>query len=197
MFSVLISRRAVSRRPHCVYLEKQNKIVCIIRSATRAALEGSPAGSFRLQRAPAAVDPQLQPPARPTTTSPHWDGLWGAQMCSLPVDTQPCTGLFPRDEAKGCSGCPLPSLPGQGQPHESCPSPAAQSLAAPASHQRGLSPKLGCFPAVSVWGTFLLPQLLPRGWNSDRAALLPPNITEPGILSLPALTGITRRCSDG
>lgn len=120
MFSVLISRRAVSCRPHCVYLEKQNKIVCIIRSATRAALEGSPAGSFRLQRAPAAVDPQ--PLARPTTTSSHWDGLWGAQMCSLPTDASPTVlqlhmGLFPRDEAKGWSGCPLQSLPGQEQPH--------------------------------------------------------------------------------
>lgn len=188
MFSVLISRRAVSRRPHCVYLEKQNKIVCIIRSATRAALEGSPAGSFRLQRAPAAGDPQPQPPARPTTTSSRWDGLWGAQMCSLP------TGLFPRDEAKRCSGCPPQSLPGQGQdqaplerpelPISSSPEPASH----PASQQRGLRPRLRCFPAVSVWGTF------PMAGNSDRAALLPPNTGEPGVLSLPARTGATRTC---
>lgn len=183
MFSVLISRRAVSRRPHCVYLEKQNKIVCIIRSATRAALEGSPAGSFRLQRAPAAVDPQ--PLARPTTTSSHWDGLWGAQMCSLPA-------ACPRTPAPQCSSCTWGFSQGMKQraglaarcnpcqdrdsptgrtrlPRNghSCPSAAAQSLAAPASppasHQRGLSPKLGCFPAVSVWGTFFLPQSLPHG----------------------------------
>lgn len=99
----------------------------------------------------------------------------------LPTDASPAVlqlhmGLFPRDEAKGWSGCPLQSLPGQGHPTgrtrlprngHSCPSAAAQSLAAPASppasHQRGLSPKLGCFPAVSVWGTFFLPQSLPHG----------------------------------
>lgn len=178
MFSVLISRRAVSRRPHCVYLEKQNKIVCIIRSATRAALEGSPAGSFRLQRAPAAVDPQPQPPAWPTTTSSQlrW-ALGGPDVfpASLPAhghaapQCSSCTGFFPREEAKGCSGCPLQSLPGQEQPHEMVTAAHLQSLAAPASHpashQHGLRPKLRCFPAVSVWGTFLFPQSLPHGWE--------------------------------
>lgn len=58
--------------------------------------------------------------------------------------------------------------------------------------------------SVQSWDVFQLcqcgepssfPSHFPMAGNSDRAALLPPNITEPGMLSLPALTGITVRCS--
>lgn len=96
----------MSRRPRCVYLEKQNKIVCIIRSATRAALEGSPAGSFRLQR---ASPPRRHPPshhrgppapacgvagaANNNTIPPGWAGgpPWGTNAfpaCRLPAVVQ-------------------------------------------------------------------------------------------------------------
>lgn len=196
MFSVLISRRAVSRRPHCVYLEKQNKIVCIIRSATRAALEGSPAGSFRLQRAPAAVDPQPQPSARPTTTSARWDGLWGPRCVPCPAaHGHAVLQLHIPLPKLGLAAHPSPASTGHSP--LKCPSPAAQSLAV--LHPPSFPPaqpqcKAGMFPAVSVWGIFLLPQSLPHVWE------FPPNITEPGMLSVPALAAATRRfqqCRDG
>lgn len=164
---------------------------------------------------------------RPTTTRSHRDGLRGlrgAHMCSPPACPplyrpalfwaalgERCKlqiGLFPRDKAKGWSGCPLPSpacqegvsavgwpaVPRAGpDSHETAtshPSPSAQRPAPCAGVATGLpwscippglesashGPKTGRFPAVSVWGTFLLPQLLPRGRGSRQIC---PASTEP------------------
>lgn len=116
MFSFLISHRAMFRRPRCVYLEKQNKIVCIIRSATRATLEGSPAGSFRWQRAPVTVDPCPRPQ--------HGWIVRGGQQQHLPtrmasagpvhVPCPPCkmqTGFSPEPKQRACLAARSHPLP--------------------------------------------------------------------------------------
>lgn len=72
----LISHHAASRNnPRCVYLEKQEKIVCIIRSATRAALRWSSASAEDHGLHPAPLEGAVW--GLPRTTETSLDGLQG------------------------------------------------------------------------------------------------------------------------
>lgn len=65
-FLFQISQHAMARRLRTVYLEKQSKIVCIIRAGTRAALEGVLRRRLRL-----AADASSRAPL-PSPGAPGW-----------------------------------------------------------------------------------------------------------------------------
>lgn len=168
-------------------------------------MKGPQQEAFDCKGPPLPWTPSLSPQHGQQQHLPNWDGLWGAQMCSLPTDTQ-------------CSSCKWgfsqgmeqrAALAARSNPCQDRDSPMKWPLLPISS-----SPEFGCscippsfppaWPQSKSWDVFQLcqcgePSSFPRRFamagNSDRAALLPPNITEPGVLSLPALTGITRRCS--